>query len=42
MEELDFFASIKRMDYDEAVEKGLITVMGLRPTRSSCPTSWSR
>ena len=28
MEELDFFASIKRMDYDEAVEKGLITVMG--------------
>ena len=22
MEELDFFASIKRMDYDEAVEKG--------------------
>ena len=28
MKELDFFASIKRMDYDEAVEKGLITVMG--------------
>ena len=28
MEELDFFASIKRMDYDEAVEKGLIAVMG--------------
>ena len=25
---LDFVASIKRMDYDEAVEKGLITVMG--------------
>ncbi len=28
MKELDFFASVKRMDYDEAVEKGLITVMG--------------
>ncbi len=28
MEELDLFDSIKRMDYDEAVSKGLITVMG--------------
>ena len=28
MEELDFFASIKRMDYDEAVKAGIITVMG--------------
>ena len=28
MAELDLFTSIRRMDYDEAVEKGLITVMG--------------
>ena len=28
MEELDLFDSIKRMDYDEAVKAGLITVMG--------------
>ena len=28
MEELDLFDSIKRMDYDEAVSKGLITLMG--------------
>ena len=28
MEELDLFDSIRRMDYDEAVSKGLITVMG--------------
>ena len=28
MEELDIFDSIKPMDYDEAVAKGLITVMG--------------
>ena len=28
MEELDLFDSIKRMDYDEAVQAGLITVMG--------------
>ena len=28
MEELDLFDSIKRMDYDEAVKAGLITLMG--------------
>ena len=28
MEELDLFDSIKRMDYDEAVKTGLITLMG--------------
>ncbi len=28
MEELDLFESIRRMDYDEAVSKGLITLMG--------------
>ena len=28
MEELDLFDSIKRMDYDEAVKSGLITLMG--------------
>ena len=28
MEELDIFASIQRMDYDEAVKAGLITLMG--------------
>ncbi|MGN8876523.1 phospho-sugar mutase [Pseudoflavonifractor sp. HCP28S3_F10] len=28
MEELDLFDSIKRMDYDEAVSRGLITLMG--------------
>lgn len=28
MDELDIFASIKRMDYDEAVKSGMITVMG--------------
>ena len=28
MEELDLFDSIRRMDYDEAVKAGLITVMG--------------
>ena len=28
MEELDLFTSIRRMDYDEAVAKGMITLMG--------------
>ena len=28
MEELDLFTSVKRMDYDEAVSKGMITLMG--------------
>ena len=29
MEELDLFDSIKRMDYDQAVSEGLITIMGI-------------
>ena len=42
MKELDVFACVKTMDYDQAVSRGLITLMGARPTRSSWPTSWSR
>ena len=32
MKELDVFASIKTMDYDQAVSQGLITLWGRRPT----------
>ena len=42
MRELDVFASVKTMDYDQAVSQGKITLWARRPTSASCPTSWSR
>ena len=38
MEELDVFDSVKRMDYEEAVKAGLITILGEETDENSWPT----
>lgn len=42
MEQLDVFDGVRSMDYQQALDQGLIPSWGRRPMKHSCSTSWPR